>query len=372
MNKPELSTGRMKNHSTGRIMDKQQINKWIFRILVVTLIGAACIYGIIFFIRSLSHERTDDAYVSGVIVPVSAEVRGKVVSVYIDDNQHVTAGSPLLEIFRDDYRHVLDQRDDALSQTMAEDRELQASVEEKKKSLMQARANLDAVRAEEDLADKDAQRYERLLKKMVVSQSQYDNYLSRWKVAQARKEAAEASVAQADASLKAIQEKLRTQKFKIDEARTSRDQARLDLKRTLVTAPVAGRVAMKNVEPGKYVEQGQPILSLVKENTWVIANFKETQIKRMSVGQPVEIEVDAYPGMVFKGHVDSIQPGTGSVFSLLPPENATGNFIKVVQRVPVKIIIDTRFDPDHPLWPGLSVVPTVDVSRRTGPNLAGK
>jgi membrane fusion protein (multidrug efflux system) len=135
---------------------------------------------------------------------------------------------------------------------------------------------------------------------------------------------------------------------------------------------MSGRIAMKNVDPGKYVEPGQPLLSIVKEDTWVIANFKETQIKKMSVGQPVMVKVDAYPGMVFKGHVDSVQPGTGSVFSLLPPENATGNFVKVVQRVPIKIIIDSRFDHSHPLWPGLSVVPVVDVSRRTGPNLIKK
>ena len=129
---------------------------------------------------------------------------------------------------------------------------------------------------------------------------------------------------------------------------------------------------MKNVDPGKYVEPGQPLLSIVKEDTWVIANFKETQIKKMSVGQPVEVKVDAYPGKVFKGHVDSVQPGTGAVFSLLPPENATGNFVKVVQRVPVKIIIDSRFDPVHPLWPGLSVVPSVDITRQTGPKLMKK
>ena len=129
---------------------------------------------------------------------------------------------------------------------------------------------------------------------------------------------------------------------------------------------------MKNVTAGKYVMPGQALLSLVKEDNWVIANFKETQITKMTVGQPVEIKVDAYPSIKFKGHVDSLQPGTGAVFSLLPPENATGSFIKVVQRVPVKIILDSKFDPGHPLWPGLSVIPTVDVSRATGPKLSTK
>ena len=127
---------------------------------------------------------------------------------------------------------------------------------------------------------------------------------------------------------------------------------------------------MKNIDPGKYVMVGQTLLSIVKEDIWVIANFKETQIAKMEVGQPVEIKVDAYPTIKFSGHVDSLQSGTGSVFSLLPPENATGNFVKVVQRVPVKIVIDSQFDPHHPLWPGMSVVPTVDVNRQTGPKLS--
>jgi len=348
------------------------MKNWIFRGLVIFVIFAALLYSVVFLIHSLSHESTDDAYVAGVIVPVSAEVKGKVVKVFINDNQSITVGDPLLEIFRDDYTHVLTQKNDTLSQVKAEDSELHASVEEKKKALVQAKANLDAARAEEDLADKDVKRYERLLKQKVVSQSQFDTVQSRWKVAQARREAAEAAVAEAEAALETLKTRLTTQGFRIKEAETSLDQARLDLLRTVVTAPISGRIAMKNVDPGKYIEPGQPLLAIVKEDTWVIANFKETQIKKMTVGQGVEIKVDAYPGMTFKGHVDSVQPGTGAVFSLLPPENATGNFIKVVQRVPVKIIIDSRFDPVHPLWPGLSVVPTVDVSRRTGLNLAKK
>ena len=347
------------------------MNKWSFRLLVIGIVLAG-ICAVIYFVWSLSYESTDDAYVAGVIVPVSAEVKGKVVKVYIKDNQSITAGNPLLEIFRDDYTHVMTQSKETLSQVKAEDSELRASVEEKKKALVQAKANLDAARAEEDLADKDVKRYERLLKQKVVAQSHFDTVQSRWKVAQARREAAEAAVAEAGAALETLKARVTTQGFRIKEAETSRDQARLDLSRTVVTAPMSGRIAMKNVDPGKYVEPGQPLLAIVQEDTWVIANFKETQIKKMTVGQSVEIKVDAYPGMTFKGHIDSVQPGTGAIFSLLPPENATGNFVKVVQRVPVKIVIDSRFDPAHPLWPGLSVVPTVDVSRRTGPGLAKK
>ena len=191
-------------------------------------------------------------------------------------------------------------------------------------------------------------------------------------VAVARKRAAEATVAEAEVALQSAKTKTTTQSFKIKEAQSVKKLTQLDLTRTIITAPISGRIAMKNVDPGKYVMPGQALLAIVKEDIWVIANFKETQIAKMTVGQPVEIKVDAYRSVKFKGHVDSLQPGTGSVFSLLPPENATGSFIKVVQRIPVKIIIDSKFDPRHPLWPGLSVIPSVDVSRATGSKLSAK
>ncbi len=348
------------------------MKKWIFKGMVVVAILIGCVYAVFRLVHSFSHESTDDAYVAGVIVPVAAEVRGKVVAVFIDDNQHVEAGARLLEIFPEDYVNTFTEKQGAVSRLEAEERELQASIVAKKKALLQAQANLEAARAEENLANKELKRYDKLFKEEAVSATQYDNVESRSKVARARREAATAAVAEAEAAVDAVQARLPTQAFRIKEAQASQNMARLDLKRTVVVAPISGRIAKKNVDPGKYVQVGQPLLAIVKEEAWVIANFKETQIKKMSVGQPVEVEVDAYPGIAFRGHIDSLQPGTGAVFSLLPPENATGNFIKVVQRVPVKIVMESAFDPNHPLWPGLSVVPTVDVSRQTGPKLSSR
>ncbi|HUJ88819.1 MAG TPA: HlyD family secretion protein [Syntrophorhabdales bacterium] len=348
------------------------MKKWVFRGLAVLAILIACIYGVFRFIHSLSHESTDDAYVAGIIVPVSAEVRGRVVAIYFDDNQYVTAGARLIEIFPEDYSHTLSEKKGAVSRLTAEDRELHASIMARKKALTQAQANLEAARAEENMANKEFKRYDRLFKEEAVSANQYDQVESRSQVAHARREAAAAAVAEAEASVEAVQARLATQEFRIKEADASQSLAQLELKRTMVVAPMSGRIARKNVDPGKYVQPGQPLLSIVRKDTWVIANFKETQIEKMTVGQPVEIEADAYPGVTFKGRIDSLQPGTGAVFSLLPPENATGNFVKVVQRLPVKIVLDSPFDPAHPLWPGLSVIPTVDVSRRTGPKLSQK
>jgi membrane fusion protein (multidrug efflux system) len=343
------------------------MKKWGFRILVVAVIVVAVIYGIVYFIHSLSHERTDDAYVAGTVVPIAAEVKGKVINVYIDDNQYVDAGKPLLEIYQQDYLDLAKEKKDAIFRLTSEENEQAATIEEKEKTLTKVRANLDVALSEEDLAQKEVQRYESLLKKDAVSQNEYDQMKSRWQATVARRQASVAAIGEAEAAIKAIKAKYATQSFKIKEAQSTENLAR-----TVVVAPISGRIAMKNIDPGKYVMPGQALFAIVKEDIWVIANFKETQIAKMAVGQPVEIKVDAYPSMKFSGHVDSLQSGTGSVFSLLPPENATGYFVKIVQRVPVKIIIDSKFDSQHPLWPGLSVVPTVDVSRQTGPKLSKK
>jgi membrane fusion protein (multidrug efflux system) len=345
------------------------MKQWAFKGVVVLAITAALVYGAFRLVYSLSHESTDDAYVTGVIVPVAPEVRGVVVNVYITDNQHVDAGAALVDIFPQDYADAEKERSQAVSTLTAEQIELQASLTEREKALSQTRANLNAAVAEEDLAEKELKRYERLVTEEAASRSQYDQVDARWKVARARVDAAAAAIAEAEGAIEAARARLNTQTFRIREAETSQRLAQLNLRRTALLAPISGRIAKKNVDPGKYVQPGQPLLSIVQENTWVIANFKETQVEKMVVGQPVEVEADAYPGIIFKGHIDSLQPGTGAVFSLLPPENATGNFVKVVQRLPVKIVMESPFDPAHPLWPGLSVVPTVDVGRKAGSRL---
>lgn len=335
---------------------------WAVRGGVVVALVAAAIYFTPEILHALFHESTDDAFVAGTIVPVSSEVKGRVTRLYVNDNQFVAAGAPLLEIYRDDYANTVREKQENQSILVAQSDEIASSMNEKKKVLLQARANLDAAGAEEALAAKERERYRELAREALVSQSRYDRAETEWRAAVARKEAAGAAVGEAEAALATLANRMRTQGARIKEAEASLGTARLDLKRTVVTAPISGRIAKRSVDPGKYVQAGQPLLSMVDEkDIWVVANFKETQIKKMRPGQPVEIRVDAYPGMAFTGHVDSFQPGTGSVFSLLPPENATGNFVKIIQRVPVKILVDTPPDPAHPLRPGLSVIPYVDV-----------
>lgn len=268
--------------------------------LLCLLIG-----GVASYIHFSHFESTDDAFIDAHIIPISPKVAGQVLAVHVDDNQAVKTGDALLEIDERDY---------------------QAKVAEE-------RGKLEAAEAEARRAVADARRYERIFKQDEISQQQLDH-------AQAAAAAALATAAKERGAL---------------------DQDELNLSYTKLTAPENGRITKKSVEPGAFVQVGQTLLCVVPANVWVTANFKETQLTHMQPGQKVTIKVDAYPGRKFEGHVDSIQSGTGERFSVLPPENATGNYVKVVQRIPVKILIDTPPDPAFRLAPGMSVVPSVRV-----------
>jgi membrane fusion protein (multidrug efflux system) len=339
-----------------------RMRTWGIRAAIIVCVIAGLAHGTKKISYGLAHEGTDDAFVEGVIVLISSEVKGRVTKVLVSDNQVVQPGDALVEIFPADYGNLVQARQDALSRMRAEYQEIQASIKMKTMTLARVRADLDAAETSAVLAEKDLKRSDGLRKKEVISQSQYDQAESKWRAMKAHRDSAGASVAEIEAAIEALNAQLLTHTYKQKEAGTALNLARLDLDRTTITAPVGGRVAKKNVDEGKYVQQGQPLLSIVDDGSlWVVANFKETQIAHMRQGQPVDITVDAYPGVTFAGHVDSFQPGTGSVFSLLPPQNATGNFVKVVQRVPVKILIDSKPDPAHPLRPGLSVYPSVAI-----------
>ena len=275
----------------------------------------------------------------------------------------------------------------------------QAQIEVALANAEQAKAQAVAAEAEATRTTTDVQRYRQLYAESGVSRQQLDfavaaasSATAQLDAAHKRFAAAEAQVAEARTAGQAAAETLRqveaqvgealgrlaganaapqqvaisrsqaeTSTAEIEQAQAAVKQAELQLSYTKIRTPEGGRVTRKNVEPGAYVQVGQNLLALVPRRIWVIANFKETQLTHMRPGQPVDIEVDAYPGTVFKGHVDSIQAGTGARFSLLPPENATGNYVKVVQRVPVKILFEDPHDSSRPLGPGMSVVPTVKV-----------
>jgi membrane fusion protein (multidrug efflux system) len=334
---------------------------------LLVLAALAVVFGPRVF-YALAHESTDDAYVDGKIVTVSAEVTGNVSKVYVDDNQPVKAGDLLVEIEDRHYQLTAEEKEARWKRMNAEEAEIRLSIEEKTSALEKAKAELEAAQAEEQLASKERERYRRLLEEQSVSRSRFDDAEAKWRVASARTKAARAALAENALGVENLKAGRVIQRGKIREALASLDLAKLSLHKTGIRAPVSGRVARKNVEAGKFVSAGQPLLSIVDgSDIWIVANFKETQIEKMKVGDPVDVRVDAYPGRVFKGRVESFQPGTGSVFSLLPPENSSGNFVKVVQRVPVKIVLDPPGNPGRALWPGMSVVPYVATGETAAP-----
>ncbi len=265
------------------------------RITIVLLV--LLIAGLYFYFSSF--QSTDDAFLEGHIAFISAQAAGEVTDVKVDDNQAVDAGDELLQIDPRQYKYNLDI----------------------------ANANVQSAQAELKQAEEDQQRYKLLLEHKDISQQEYDR-----------------------ANLK-----VQTVQAQLARAKALQEQAELNLEHTQVKTAISGYISAKTVEKGQYVQVGQPLLSVVSKRVWVVANFKETQMANIVPGAPATITVDAYPGLRIKGHVDSIQSGTGAVFSLLPAQNASGNFIKVVQRVPVKIVFDDTNTNLPFLYPGLSV-----------------
>jgi len=292
------------------------------------------IIALIYAIRAMSRESTDDAFITGHVISISARVSGYVDKVLVNDNQAVSQGDVLVELDPRDYSVALDTAQARLSAAQAAE--------------SQSRAQADMASVEAGRAERDYNRYKQLYDANAgVTQQQLDNTSAAARAARAQLDSANALVAAAQA--------------RVAESKAAVEQAELNLSYTRVIAPQAGRVTGKSVEPGEHISTGQPLMSIVTQEVWVVANFKETQLKYMKPGQQVTIKVDARSGKHFKGHIDSIQAGTGSIFSLLPTENATGNYIKVVQRVPVKIVFDEDPNDIKELSPGMSVIPEVKV-----------
>jgi membrane fusion protein (multidrug efflux system) len=347
----------------------------LLTIVALTGLGAITLAGLYWFAQIQSYQSTDDAFVDAHIINVAPKIAGRVEQVFVNDNQEVRKGDHLIEIDSRDFNAAFRQKQAALQSSSAQAAAVEATVQQAQAHVKTLQATVDsdqatseADRAQNDKAQSDARRYEDLFRNKVVSPADVDQYRAAAKAAQATLEAAlkkvasdQAQVAEAFAQVNTYLALYQSVQAQIGEADANVQSAQLNQSYTEIQAPEDGRVTRKAVEPGDYVQTGQTILALVPKNVWVTANFKENQIGKMRPGQPVEIEVDALHGLKFRGHIDSIQSGSGARFSLLPPENATGNYVKVVQRVPVKILFDTTPNVGVPLGPGESVLPTVEV-----------
>jgi len=315
-----------------------------------------------------SHQSTDNAQVDGHIVPVLAKVGGYVKSVGINENDHVNAGQLLVQLDDADYvvRLQQSQADLAAAEATAGGGGFSGQAQAQVQSAAGQRAALDAqigaARANANKADADLARARELATKQIISKQQLDAAQASADVAHANLLAAER---QAGGTVNTAEAGVRVANARTLAARAAAANAQLQLDYTRITAPASGEISRKQVEVGQLVAPGQPLLSIVADTgVWVTANFKETQLAKIRPGQPVEFEVDAYGGCVGEGKVASVSGATGAKFALLPPDNATGNFTKVVQRVPVRIAVTKPCPGNRPLRPGLSVNVHVDTSNR--------
>lgn len=324
--------------------------------VVVTLAA-----GVYYFRFVAPYESTDDAFIEGYVIPMASQVPGRVGELLVTDNQTVKPGEVLLKIDPRDYEASLAHARADLTAACSRVEQAQAQVNASEAKVAQAQATVVAAAAEDQRAADDLKRYE-AVESRAVSKSAVDLAQSQARAANAHLEAARSQAKAATAEVALSTAGVETARAAVQQAEAGLRQAELNLSYTQVTAPEAGRVTRRVVEQGAYIQPGQALMALVPSQYWVIANFKETQLTRMRVGQPVEVVVDAYPDHPLKGHVESIQSGAGARFSLFPPENATGNYVKVVQRVPVKIVLDNDPSGGLVLGPGMSVEPKVRVN----------
>jgi membrane fusion protein (multidrug efflux system) len=343
--------------------------------LGIGLVFVVAMAGLYFYAQAASYESTDDAFIAAHTIEVAPKIAGKIDSVFVKDNQLVKKGDLLVEIDPRDYDAQLDQKQAARDSVKAEVLSAQAAVDQQIANVRSLEATLDEDRADEqasqaqaDQTSDDLRREQDLYNTHVVSIQDLIHSQVASRAAQANLESAKKKVAAGGAQLAEGEAEVRTFQALVEYVLAQEKQnnatvesAKLNDSYTKVYAPENGRITRKSVEPGDYVQVGQSLLALVPSEIYVTANYKENQVRLMRPGQPVEVEVDALGGRKFEGHVDSIQMGSGAAFSLLPPENATGNYVKVVQRIPVKILFDQAPDVGLPIGPGESVVPTVEV-----------
>lgn len=330
----------------------------IFALLLLPLIAATVFY---YLTRVAPFETTDDAFLDGYVTYVSPRVSGLVTRLLVVDNQRVKAGDVLLEIDPHDFETETAQAEAQLAAASNRVAQAEAQIIVDDAKAAQQRAAIAAAEALASRAEADRRRYA-AVPSQAVSRTQFDLANTQATSAEADLQVARQAARAAEALLPLDRVNVQTAKTEIQRAQASLDLARLELSYTRVLAPRDGWVTHRTVEQGAYVQTGQALLALVPEEVWVVANFKETQLTHMRAGQPATIHIDAYPGREFRGRVDSLQAGSGARFSLLPPENAVGNFVKVVQRVPVKIVFDQPMQwSNMDLAPGLSVEPKVRV-----------
>jgi membrane fusion protein (multidrug efflux system) len=332
-----------------------------FRVFLL-IVAALALAGGAYYLYARQFEETDDAFVDGHVVPISPQVSARVARVLIDDNSRVKAGQLLVELDPTDYDVAVAQARGAEASAAGKLEQAKSGVPSAESAVKEAQAEVDSAQVNFDNADRDFKRYQGLDDR-AKSQQQLDNATAAQKRAQADLEEAKAKLVTAQSQVETAKANVAAAAGDLQKAQADTKRAEVNLGYCHITAPADGKITNKAVDPGMYVTSSSQLFQLVPYQVWVTANFKETQLAHMREKQPVTISVDAYPDREFHGTVQSIQSGTGSRFSIIPAENATGNFVKVVQRVPVKITFDgdPNADLQQLLSPGMSVEPKVRI-----------
>ncbi len=326
----------MENDTKPKINTEQEDNRPEFKkkrvfVPIITII-IFIIFGIIYSIHNYYYKSTDDAFIEGNIITVAPRISGQVISLKADDNKNVKKGDLLLEIDPNDYKIKLKQS--------------QSKLEEARASLINIENEVKKALSEFEFAQNDFDRYSKMYQKGIVSKQEYEESKTKLSASESVYNSAKAKYEETTSAIKRLE--------------AEKEQDELNLSYTKIYASQDGMITNRSVEEGNYVQTAQPLFALVPEKIWIVANFKETQIANMKKGQPVTIKIDTFGRKKFKGEVESIQRSTGAKASLFPPENAVGSYVKIVQRVPVKIIF-TEDISEYNIVPGMSVVPEVKV-----------
>jgi membrane fusion protein (multidrug efflux system) len=305
-------------------------------------------------------QSTDDAFIAARQSALAPKVSGYITAVPVTDNEHVAAGGVIARIDDRDYRIALDQAEAQVAAAQASIENIDAQLQVQQAQISANEAQVEQAQAALVFAEQENGRYQDLAQKGAGTVQNAQKYSSQLRQQQAALASAQATLKLAQRQIESLKAQRNSAVASLAQAKAQRDQAQLNLSYTTVTAAQPGRVVNLSAAVGQFAQPGTNLTMFVPDQIWVTANFKEIQLDRMRPGEPVTLAIDAYPERTIHGHVDSVQPGSGTAFSLLPAQNATGNYVKIVQRVPVKIVMD---DPptDVALGPGMSVVPTVRI-----------
>jgi membrane fusion protein, multidrug efflux system len=343
--------------SRGRgLLHRRPVVSAIGALLLAAALGAGYLY-----VDQAGHfQSTDDAFIAARQSTIAPKVSGYITAVPVTDNQHVKAGDVIARIDDRDYRTALDQTQAQVAAAKASIENIDAQLDVQQAQISANAAQVDQAQAALVFAEQQAARYDHLEQTGYGTVQNAQQYSSQLRQQQAALASAQATLKLAQRQLEALKAQRESALANLAQAQAQRDQAQLNLSYTTVTAAQSGRVVNLGAAVGQFMQPGTGLATFVPDEIWVTANFKEIQLDRMRPGDAATLRIDAYPGRAIRGHVDSVQPGSGTAFSLLPAQNATGNYVKIVQRVPVKIVMDNPPD-DVALGPGMSVVPTVRV-----------